>query len=112
MHLAVDKLVIRPNFLLIDGNRFHKYPEMEHACIVKGDSKYQAIAAASILAKTQRDLIMEQLHEEYPMYNWKKNKGYPTKDHREAIAKFGVSPYHRLTFRLLPDKTLFEDIDF
>ena len=112
MHLAVDKLVIRPNFLLIDGNRFHKYPEIEHVCIVKGDSKYQAIAAASILAKTQRDLIMEQLHEEYPMYNWKKNKGYPTKDHREAIAKFGVSPYHRLTFRLLPDKTLFEDIDF
>jgi ribonuclease HII len=112
MHLAVDKLVIRPNFLLIDGNRFHKYPELEHVCIVKGDSKYQAIAAASILAKTQRDLIMEQLHEEYPMYNWKKNKGYPTKDHREAIAKFGVSPYHRLTFRLLPDKTLFEDIDF
>lgn len=112
MHLAVDELKVRPEFLLIDGNRFHKYPEINHTCIVKGDSKYQAIAAASILAKTQRDLIMEQLHEEYPMYNWKKNKGYPTKDHREAIKKYGVTPYHRLSFRLLPDKTLFEDSDF
>jgi ribonuclease HII len=112
MHLAVDELKVRPEFLLIDGNRFHKYPEINHTCIVKGDSKYQAIAAASILAKTQRDLIMEQLHEEYPMYNWRKNKGYPTKDHREAIKKYGVTPYHRLSFRLLPDKTLFEDSDF
>jgi ribonuclease HII len=112
MHLAVDELKVRPEFLLIDGNRFHKYPEINHTCIVKGDSKYQAIAAASILAKTQRDLIMEQLHEEYPMYNWRKNKGYPTKDHREAIKKYGVTPYHRLSFRLLPDKNLFEDSDF
>ena len=112
MHLAVDELKVRPEFLLIDGNRFHKYPEINHTCIVKGDSKYQAIAAASILAKTQRDLIMEQLHEEYPMYNWRKNKGYPTKDHREAIKKYGVTPYHRLSFRLLPDKNLFVDSDF
>lgn len=112
MHLAVDGLKVKPEFLLIDGNRFHKYPEIDHLCIVKGDSKYQAIAAASILAKTHRDYIMEQLHEEYPMYNWKKNKGYPTKDHREAIKKYGVSPYHRLSFRLLPEKTLFEMNDF
>lgn len=112
MHLAVEGLKVRPEFLLIDGNRFHKYPNIDHTCIIKGDSKYQAIAAASILAKTHRDYIMEQLHEEYPMYNWKKNKGYPTKDHREAIKKHGVTPYHRLSFRLLPDKTLFEDSDF
>lgn len=112
MHLAVDGLKVRPEFLIIDGNRFHKYPEINHACIIKGDSKYQSIAAASILAKTQRDFIMEQLHEEYPMYNWKNNKGYPTKDHREAIKKYGVTPYHRLSFRLLPDNTLFVDSDF
>jgi ribonuclease HII len=112
MHLAVDGLKVRPEFLIIDGNRFHKYPDINHACIIKGDSKYQSIAAASILAKTQRDFIMEQLHEEYPMYNWKKNKGYPTKDHREAIKKYGVTPYHRLSFRLLPDNTLFVDSDF
>ncbi len=112
MHLAVDDLKVRPEFLLIDGNRFHKYPDINHLCIVKGDSKYQAIAAASILAKTHRDYIMEQLHEEYPMYNWKKNKGYPTNDHREAIKKYGVTPYHRLSFRLLPENTLFEASDF
>ena len=112
MHLAVDGLNVRPEFLIIDGNRFHKYPDINHACIIKGDSKYQSIAAASILAKTQRDFIMEQLHEEYPMYNWKNNKGYPTKDHREAIKKYGVTPYHRLSFRLLPDNTLFVDSDF
>jgi len=112
MHLAVDKLTVRPTFLLIDGNRFHSYPEIEHACIIKGDAKFQAIAAASILAKTQRDLIMEELHEEFPMYNWKNNKGYPTKDHREAIRKYGITPYHRVSFRLLPEKTLFDDSDF
>jgi len=108
MHIAVDELKIRPNFLLIDGNRFHAYPNIEHACIIKGDAKFQAIAAASILAKTHRDYIMEQLHEEYPMYNWNKNKGYPTKDHREAIKKHGISPYHRISFKLLPEQTLFD----
>lgn len=112
MHLAVAALKVKPQFLLIDGNRFQPYPEIDHVCIVKGDSKFQAIAAASILAKTHRDYIMEQLHEQYPMYNWKKNKGYPTKEHRAAIKKYGVTPYHRMTFRLLPDKTLFKDSDF
>lgn len=112
MHLAVAALRVKPKFLLIDGNRFQPYPEIDHVCIVKGDSKFQAIAAASILAKTHRDYIMEQLHEQYPMYNWKKNKGYPTKEHRAAIKKYGVTPYHRMTFRLLPDKTLFKDSDF
>lgn len=112
MHLAVAALKVKPKFLLIDGNRFQPYPEIDHVCIVKGDSKFQAIAAASILAKTHRDYIMEQLHEQYPMYNWKKNKGYPTKEHRAAIKKYGVTPYHRMTFRLLPDKTLFRDSDF
>lgn len=112
MHLAVAALKVKPKFLLIDGNRFQPYPEIDHVCIVKGDSKFQAIAAASILAKTHRDYIMEQLHEQYPMYNWKKNKGYPTKEHRAAIKKYGVTPYHRMTFRLLPDKTLFKDSDF
>jgi len=109
MHLAVENLSIEPAFLLIDGNRFHAYKTIKHACIVKGDSKYQSIAAASILAKNHRDLIMNQLHEEFPMYNWKQNKGYPTKDHRDAILKHGISPYHRLSFRLLPDKTLFDE---
>lgn len=112
MHLAVAALKVKPKFLLIDGNRFQPYPDIDHVCIVKGDSKFQAIAAASILAKTHRDYIMEQLHEQYPMYNWKKNKGYPTKEHRAAIKKYGVTPYHRMTFRLLPDKTLFKDSDF
>ena len=105
MHLALNELKTKPEFLLIDGNRFHRYGEIPHLCVIKGDGKYQSIAAASILAKTIRDEIMEQLHEEYSMYNWKKNKGYPTKDHREAIEKYGPSPYHRQTFKLLADKT-------
>jgi ribonuclease HII len=112
MHLAVEQLKIEPELLLIDGNRFHRFKKIPHICIIKGDGKYQSIAAASILAKTVRDEIMEQLHEEYPMYNWKKNKGYPTMDHREAIAKYGPSPYHRQSFKLLADKpnaTLFDE---
>lgn len=112
MHLAVEQLKIEPELLLIDGNRFHRYKKIPHVCIIKGDGKYQSIAAASILAKTVRDEIMEQLHEEYPMYNWKKNKGYPTMDHRKAIAKYGPSPYHRQSFKLLADKpnaTLFDE---
>lgn len=108
MHRAVDQLTVKPAFLLIDGNRFKAYPNIPHACIIKGDGKYQSIAAASILAKTKRDEIMEQLHEEFPVYQWKKNKGYPTSDHRSAIAKHGPSPYHRMTFRLLPDKSQLE----
>ncbi|NBX79730.1 MAG: ribonuclease HII [Flavobacteriales bacterium] len=112
MHLAVNELNTKPEFLLIDGNRFHRYENIPHLCIIKGDGKYQSIAAASILAKTVRDEIMNQLHLEYPVYNWKKNKGYPTKDHREAIEKYGPSPYHRQTFKLLADKpnaTLFDE---
>lgn len=103
MHRAVDQLSIRPDCLLIDGNRFIPYPEINHVCIVKGDSLYKSIAAASVLAKTYRDDFMTALHEEYPGYNWKKNKGYPTQEHRIGIQKFGESPHHRRTFRLLKD---------
>ncbi len=102
MHRAVDQLKTKPEFLLIDGNRFTPYEGINHECIIKGDSKYLSIAAASILAKTYRDDIMEKLHEELPFYNWATNKGYPTKKHRQAIRDFGVSHYHRKTFALLP----------
>ena len=85
MHKALDQLSFRPELILVDGNRFHPYNNIRHECIVKGDSKFMSIAAASVLAKTHRDAIMEKLHAEYPMYNWKKNKGYPTKEHREAF---------------------------
>ncbi len=101
MHHAVDKLSVVPELLLIDGNRFKTYKSIPHQCIVKGDAKFMSIAAASILAKTYRDELMEQLHEEYPYYNWIKNKGYPTKAHRDAIRKHGASPYHRMSFQLL-----------
>ena len=87
--------------LLIDGNRFKKYKDIEHACIIKGDSIYTSIAAASVLAKTYRDELMDKLHDEYPMYNWKKNKAYPTKEHRKAIEELGSCKYHRMTFKLL-----------
>lgn len=103
MHLAVEKLEIRPNWLLIDGNRFHPFQQISHSCIVKGDAKFQSIAAASILAKTYRDEIMSTLHEQFPDYNWKKNMGYPTKDHRRAIEQYGITHHHRKTFKLLPD---------
>jgi len=96
-------LDIKPDFLIVDGNKFKPLKDIPHQTIVKGDAKFMNIAAASILAKTYRDAYMDQIHEEYPMYNWKKNKGYPTKEHRDAIAKYGPSPYHRLTFKLLPD---------
>ena len=111
MHRAIDQLTIKPEFLLIDGNRFKPYPAIPHACIIKGDAKYQSIAAASILAKTKRDEIMDSLHEQYPIYNWKKNKGYPTLEHREAIAAVGPSPHHRMTFRLLADNSQLELFD-
>jgi len=111
MHRAVDQLTIKPAFLLIDGNRFKAYADIPHACIIKGDGKYQSIAAASILAKTKRDEIMDSLHELYPEYNWKQNKGYPTIEHRLAIEKHGPSPHHRMTFRLLADKRQFELFD-
>ncbi len=104
MHMALDDLVQRPEFIIVDGNRFKDYKKIPHSCIIKGDSKYMSIAAASVLAKTFRDTYMEQLHLEYPMYNWKKNKGYPTREHREAIAKYGITKYHRKSFRLLPEQ--------
>jgi ribonuclease HII len=100
MHHAVGKLATAPALLLIDGNRFKPYPEIPHLCFVKGDGKYLSIAAASVLAKTHRDDYMKQLHGEYPMYNWAQNKGYPTRDHRDAIMQYGITPYHRKTFRL------------
>ena len=104
MHRAVDKLKTTPNSLLIDGNRFIQYKEVEHHTIIKGDGKYLSIAAASVLAKTYRDDIMLKYHEEFPNYDWKNNKGYPTKKHREGIAKHGATKYHRMSFKLLPDQ--------
>lgn len=104
MHRALDQLEQSPKFILVDGNRFKPYPNIDHACIVKGDSKYMSIAAASILAKTHRDAYMLKIHEEFPMYNWKKNKGYPTKEHREAIKQYGLTKYHRKSFKQLPEQ--------
>lgn len=106
MHRAIAQLKVVPQHLLIDGNRFNPYPDIPHTTIVKGDGKYLSIAAASILAKTYRDDYMNRLHEEYPMYDWKSNKGYPTKKHRAAIATYGTSPYHRMSFNLLGDGQL------
>lgn len=100
MQRAVASLKIRPQHLLIDGNRFRKYEDVPHTCVVKGDGKLLPIAAASILAKTYRDDYMAELHTEYPLYDWDHNKGYPTKKHRNAIREYGVTPYHRLTFNL------------
>ena len=99
MYLAIDKLSIRPEHLLIDGNRFPVYPLIPHTCIVKGDSKFLSIAAASILAKTYRDDLMENLSKEFPAYGWKQNAGYPTLKHRKAILEYGVTVHHRLTYR-------------
>ena len=101
MHRAIDQLSIFPETLLIDGNRFNRYQEIKHTCIVKGDSKYLSIAAASILAKTYRDEYMENLHTAFPEYNWKKNKGYPTLEHRKAIQIHGATVHHRQSFTLL-----------
>ena len=107
MHRAIDQLKIRPELLLIDGNRFNKYHDIKHQCIVGGDAKYQAIAAASILAKTTRDHIMEELDIQYPNYNWKQNKGYPTIEHKNAVAEHGMSPFHRKTFNMSIQLKLF-----
>lgn len=104
MHHAIDKLICQPEFIIVDGNRFKKYLEIPHECIIKGDGKYLSIAAASILAKTYRDEYMNKIHEEYPMYQWRKNKGYPTKEHRDAIRKYGITKFHRKSFRLLPQQ--------
>lgn len=110
MHRAIDQLKIRPEHLLIDGNRFNPYPNISHTTIVKGDGKYLSIAAASILAKTYRDDYMNQLHREYPVYDWDHNKGYPTKKHRAAIAEHGISPYHRKSYNLLGNGQLTLDL--
>ncbi|CAA0170066.1 ribonuclease HII [Tenacibaculum maritimum] len=104
MHRAISDLQISPEFIIVDGNKFKPYKEIPHETIVKGDARYLSIAAASILAKTYRDDYMEQLHEEFPQYNWKQNKGYPTKQHRNAIREFGITQYHRKTFKLLPEQ--------
>ncbi|MBV1922514.1 MAG: ribonuclease HII [Flavobacteriaceae bacterium] len=104
MHHSIKKLQPKPEFIAVDGNRFKPYPKTPHECVIKGDAKYLHIAAASILAKTSRDAFMKNIHEEFPMYNWKQNKGYPTKEHREAIKKYGITKYHRTSFRLLPEQ--------
>lgn len=110
MHRAVDVLKLQPEWLIIDGNKFAPYPGIPHQCVIKGDSKYIQIAAASILAKTYRDEFMLNLSKDYPVYGWQNNKGYPTRSHRAAIREFGISPFHRKTFRLLPkdESDLFE----
>ena len=108
MHRAVAQLAVQPEFLLIDGNRFNPYPGIPHKCIIKGDATYMSIAAASILAKTHRDEYMYKIARDYPAYRWDRNKGYPTRDHRAAIAAHGTTPHHRLSFRLLdPQLSLF-----
>ena len=111
MHRALDQLTIRPEGILVDGNRFFPYHDIPHTTIVKGDGKMLCIAAASILAKTHRDELMRRLDAEFPQYGWARNKGYPTPDHRAAIAQYGVSPHHRRTFQLLPQPTLFDNLD-
>jgi len=106
MQLSLAKIELPFNFILIDGNRFKPFHDIPYECIIKGDGKFMSIAAASVLAKTYRDEYMERLHEEYPMYGWIQNKGYPTLAHREAIEKNGPSPYHRMTFNLLGDRQM------
>ena len=112
MHRALDQLQVRPEGILVDGNRFFPYQDIPHTTIVKGDGKMLSIAAASILAKTHRDEFMRQLDKEFPQYGWARNKGYPTPDHRAAIAQYDATPHHRHTFQLLPQPTLFDGMDF
>ena len=104
MHTAIEKLSVTPEHIIVDGNKFNSFKNIPHKTIIKGDAKFMSIAAASVLAKTYRDEFMQKLDLEFPDYYWKKNKGYPTKQHREAIRKFGITPYHRKTFRLLPEQ--------
>jgi len=108
MHKAIEGLKVQPQFIISDGNRFKPYQNIPHQTIVKGDGKYLSIAAASVLAKTHRDELMQQLHAEYPHYDWDKNKAYPTKAHRNAIALNGTTPYHRMSFNLTGDKEFYE----
>ena len=108
MQDSILKLNPKPEYIIVDGNRFKPVLDIPYNCIVKGDAKFMSIAAASVLAKTYRDDYMNRIHEEYPMYNWKQNKGYPTVEHREAIRKYGVTKYHRMSFRLLPEQLKLE----
>lgn len=104
MHRAIDQLKCEPEHIIVDGNKFKPYRKITHDCIIKGDGKYLSIAAASILAKTFRDEYMEKIHHEFPLYNWKQNKGYPTREHRAAIREYGSTSYHRKSFKLLPEQ--------
>ena len=104
MHTAIEKLSVTPEHIIVDGNKFNSFKNIPHKTIIKGDAKFMSIAAASVLAKPYRDDFMQKIDLEFPDYYWKKNKGYPTKQHREAIRKFGITPYHRKTFRLLPEQ--------
>lgn len=108
MQKALSSLTPTPEFIIVDGNRFKAFNNIPYACIVKGDARFMRIAAASVLAKTYRDELMLKLHQEYPMYNWNKNKGYPTEAHRNAIKEYGISPFHRKSFQLLPAQLKFE----
>jgi ribonuclease HII len=103
MHKSISAMSLLPEFIIVDGNKFHPYREVPSQTIVKGDAKYKSIAAASVLAKTYRDALMLSMHTQFPEYNWKKNKGYPTREHRNAIRAFGITSFHRKTFRLLPE---------
>lgn len=109
MHRALDQLSVRPEAIIVDGNRFTPYHDLPYTTVIKGDGKFQAIAAASILAKTFRDDYMNKLAEEFPQYDWASNKGYPTKKHREAIRRYGPTPYHRMSYNLLGTQELFLD---
>ncbi|MFT5925825.1 MAG: ribonuclease HII [Rubritalea sp.] len=109
MHQAIDGLKLRPEHIAVDGNTFNAYPGIPATTVIKGDGKYLHIAAASVLAKTYRDDFMSRIAEKYPAYDWKNNQGYPTKKHREAIRQFGATPYHRMTFRLLPDQLTLDE---
>ena len=108
MHLALDQLSTRPEAIAVDGNRFYPYQDIPHSCLIKGDARFLNIAAASVLAKTARDAYMQTLHEKYPQYGWDRNKGYPTRAHRVAIRKFGVTEHHRKSFQLLPRQLNFD----
>ncbi len=105
MHIALDELESRPEHILVDGNRFNPYPFIPHTCVVKGDSKFKCIAAASVLAKVYRDRLMANLHQDRPYYGWERNAGYPTKEHRKGIREHGPSPLHRMSFRLLEEES-------
>lgn len=108
MHKSIEALETEPEFIIVDGNKFKPYKSIPYQTVIKGDGKYLSIAAASVLAKTNRDAYMETIHEEFPMYKWKQNKGYPTKEHREAILRYGITRYHRKSFRLLPEQLKLE----